>query len=138
MQTPSTSLPGETTVLLPLRVRGAGPLTDPNEFAARIHNRMPVILTPSHYGQWLDPRADPQALQNYLFPYAASETECFPVSTAVNQSQNRGADVVTPWAPPSSRFDGHAALCPSFPALHSLPQSPGDRGVGRHQTVPRA
>src|SRR5438093_9688886 len=29
--------------------------TEPNELLAQVHNRMPVILDPQDYGQWLDP-----------------------------------------------------------------------------------
>jgi putative SOS response-associated peptidase YedK len=32
--------------------------TDANDVVRPVHDRMPVILDPAAYGQWLDPRAD--------------------------------------------------------------------------------
>jgi putative SOS response-associated peptidase YedK len=63
--------------------------TRPNELLAPIHNRMPVVLHPEAYSQWLDPaELPPSALQPLLRPYPASEMIAFPVSTVVNDPRN--------------------------------------------------
>jgi putative SOS response-associated peptidase YedK len=59
--------------------------TEPNELAARVHDRMPVIVDPADYGAWLDPAvARPQPLRALLRPFPAAAMIAFPVSTAVN------------------------------------------------------
>lgn len=71
--------------------------TEPNQLMAPIHNRMPVILPPIAYAQWVDP--SPQtaaALQGLLGPYPASEMEAFPISTLVNSPANDRPEVVLP------------------------------------------
>lgn len=63
--------------------------TEPNELAAPIHNRMPVILRPEDYASWLDPElTEPDAVQSLLRPYAADQMEAYPVSTRVNRAAN--------------------------------------------------
>jgi len=59
--------------------------TDPNAVMAPIHNRMPVILNPDTYDDWLDP--DPQdvvRLATLLGSYPAEEMVANPVSRLVN------------------------------------------------------
>jgi putative SOS response-associated peptidase YedK len=64
---------------------------------ASIHNRMPVILQPDTYSQWLDSAPQsPNRLQNLLVPYPAGEMEAFPVSTLVNSPGNDRAECVVP------------------------------------------
>jgi putative SOS response-associated peptidase YedK len=59
--------------------------TEPNELAARVHDRMPVILDPADYGTWLDPTVTSAApLRALLRPFPAVAMTAFPVSTAVN------------------------------------------------------
>jgi putative SOS response-associated peptidase YedK len=72
--------------------------TEPNELMASIHNRMPVILQPDTYSQWLDSAPQsPNRLQNLLVPYpAAGEMEAFPVSTLVNSPGNDRAECIVP------------------------------------------
>jgi putative SOS response-associated peptidase YedK len=69
--------------------------TEPNEMMASIHNRMPVILKPDTYAQWLDfaPQS-PNRLQNLLVPYPCGEMEAYPVSTLVNSPGNDRAECV--------------------------------------------
>jgi len=71
--------------------------TEPNELMASIHNRMPVILQPATYSQWLDPA--PQSanrLQNLLLAYPAGDMHAYPVSTLVNSPGNDRAECVLP------------------------------------------
>lgn len=59
--------------------------TSPNALVEKIHNRMPVILKPQDYAQWLDPGEQPaERLSKLLGPYPASQMEAYAVSTLVN------------------------------------------------------
>jgi putative SOS response-associated peptidase YedK len=59
--------------------------TEPNELAARIHDRMPVILAPSDYTAWLDPAVRTVGpLRPLLQPFPVDAMTAYPVSTAVN------------------------------------------------------
>ncbi len=79
-------------------VRSAAIITaEPNELMAFIHNRMPVILPPNSYSQWLDPAPQsPTRLQSLLVPYPAGEMEAYPVSTLVNSPGNDRAECILP------------------------------------------
>jgi putative SOS response-associated peptidase YedK len=71
--------------------------TQPNEFMAQIHNRMPVILPPQAYAQWLAPAEQkPDILQPLLKPYPAEEMTAYPVSTLVNNPRNNTPDCILP------------------------------------------
>ncbi len=71
--------------------------TDANELLTPIHDRMPVILPPDAYEQWLDPqeRAD-GGLRNLLKPYPSDEMEAYPVSTLVNSPANDTPECILP------------------------------------------
>jgi putative SOS response-associated peptidase YedK len=49
--------------------------TDPNELAATVHNRMPVILEPRDYKRWLTRADDEQPPVDLLRPYDAGRHE---------------------------------------------------------------
>ena len=71
--------------------------TEPNRLMASIHNRMPVILPPDAYTQWLDPAPRPAAgLQKLLVPYPAEAMSAYPISTLVNKPENDLPEVVLP------------------------------------------
>jgi putative SOS response-associated peptidase YedK len=56
--------------------------TDANKSLCNLHDRMPVILGPNDYTQWLDPNIDdPAALQPLLTPCGEDELLADPVST---------------------------------------------------------
>jgi putative SOS response-associated peptidase YedK len=70
------------------RTGPAGPLlsctlivTAANEFAGRIHNRMPVFLKPEDVGAWLDGSAGPELLK----PAGEDLLQVWPVSKRVNR-----------------------------------------------------
>jgi putative SOS response-associated peptidase YedK len=64
---------------------------NPNSLIAPIHNRMPVILPPVTYSNWLDPSPrSANTLQDLLIPYSAEEMTASPVSTYVNNPANNG------------------------------------------------
>jgi putative SOS response-associated peptidase YedK len=71
----------------------AGPLlsctlivTAANEFASRIHDRMPVFLKPENFGAWLDGSAGPELLK----PAGEGLLQVWPVSKHVNRPGNDG------------------------------------------------
>lgn len=73
--------------------------TSANTLMAPLHDRMPVIVAPEDYAQWLGTGRDenPQALdqlQHLLRPYAEDGLVAYPVSTYVNNTRNEGADCV--------------------------------------------
>lgn len=71
--------------------------TDANELMARIHHRMPVILSPDDYDAWLDPETrDPEDLLPLLVPYPSESMRAHPVSTRVNAPANDDASCVEP------------------------------------------
>jgi putative SOS response-associated peptidase YedK len=72
--------------------------TEPNSLMAEIHNRMPVILPPEHYAQWLDP-GEPELsqLQPLLTAFPASEMTAFPVSKRVNDPANDTPECIRPF-----------------------------------------
>ena len=71
--------------------------TEPNEVAAEIHNRMPVILPPDLYDAWLDPdNDDREELLSMLTAYPADEMEAYPVSREVNRPANDYPAVLEP------------------------------------------
>jgi putative SOS response-associated peptidase YedK len=62
--------------------------TEPNELAAAVHDRMPVILPEPARETWLDARSDREGLLALLVPFPAAAMEAFPVSTRVNNPVN--------------------------------------------------
>jgi hypothetical protein len=55
--------------------------TDANELTKPIHDRMPVIVDPGDYKQWLDPAERPHVLQELLRSYSPKPREAYSVST---------------------------------------------------------
>jgi putative SOS response-associated peptidase YedK len=49
--------------------------TTANETLEPFHHRMPVILHPSDYALWLDPKASPEDLMSLLVPYTGGMRE---------------------------------------------------------------
>jgi putative SOS response-associated peptidase YedK len=63
--------------------------TDANEVMQKVHNRMPVILDPKNYDEWLDRELqDPEPLQRLLQSYPPKKMQLVPVSTLVNSPRN--------------------------------------------------
>lgn len=79
--------------------------TDANSALRQIHDRMPVVLAPAHWDEWLDPaQQDLAAIGRLLGPAPAADFEAYPVSTAVNSVRNKGADLTQPVPPEVSIF----------------------------------
>ena len=73
--------------------------TTPNALMEKIHDRMPVILDPQHYEQWLDAgEQTPDTLDKLLKPFAASKMKAYAVSTAVNRPANDSLANIAPVA----------------------------------------
>jgi putative SOS response-associated peptidase YedK len=71
--------------------------TEPNELIASVHNRMPVILPPDCYAQWLDPTPQPASrFQSLLIPYPPREMEAYPISLLVNSPDNDRSEILSP------------------------------------------
>ncbi len=67
--------------------------TSANELVRPLHERMPVILSPEHREEWLDPRfADTTALRTWLTPWPAVEMTGVAASMRVNSPRNEGPD----------------------------------------------
>jgi putative SOS response-associated peptidase YedK len=71
--------------------------TSSNKLMKSIHDRMPVILPREGLLDWLDPQErSAKEMEEWLHPYPAGEMEAYPVSRAVNDVKNQGAELVAP------------------------------------------
>jgi putative SOS response-associated peptidase YedK len=76
--------------------------TEANEKLAPIHDRMPVVLPETAWGEWLDPDNHDTTLLTRLFvPAPSDEFLCYPVSTLVNKPDNQGPELIDPTDEPS-------------------------------------
>src|SRR6516225_6529849 len=82
--------------------------TAPDE-AGRIHDRMPMVIDPAQWGDWLDQaNNDPSRVHPLLVPAAASGLVSYPVGIDVNYVRNNGPGLIKP-LDPSTGDTGHAA-----------------------------
>jgi putative SOS response-associated peptidase YedK len=71
--------------------------TTPNEMMAPIHDRLPVILSPSDYDAWLDATMNEPDKLAYLYePFPASEMTMTRVGPYVNKAGNEGDECIQP------------------------------------------
>jgi putative SOS response-associated peptidase YedK len=71
--------------------------TQPNALLQTIHNRMPVILPPEAYQQWLAQEdRQPAQLSALLQPYPPEEMVAFPVSRLVNRPEYESPELIKP------------------------------------------
>lgn len=71
--------------------------TQANQKVSELHDRMPVVLQPQNWEQWLSPlerRVD--ALQELLVPAPEDLLDFFAVSTEVNNARNQGEQLLAP------------------------------------------
>ncbi|HEX9530093.1 MAG TPA: SOS response-associated peptidase [Acidimicrobiales bacterium] len=74
--------------------------TPANDAVASLHDRMPAILAPGAWDEWLDPAAcDLSRLLRLLQPASPADFAVYPVSTEVNNARNEGAQLVLPIEP---------------------------------------
>jgi putative SOS response-associated peptidase YedK len=63
--------------------------TTPNAVTSPVHDRMPVILDPDSYDEWLDPgMRDVAEASELLKPFDARLMRCYPISTRINHVAN--------------------------------------------------
>jgi putative SOS response-associated peptidase YedK len=74
--------------------------TTAEDAVGHIHDRMPLLVEPDRWDAWLDPRAAEGGadLRDLLVPAAPGRLDAYPVSTAVNNVRNNGAELVAPLA----------------------------------------
>ena len=71
--------------------------TEPNEPLKEIHDRMPVILDPQDYDQWLDPAVrKAELLQPLLRPYPQKDMTAYAVTLRVNDPAHDDAGCIAP------------------------------------------
>ena len=71
--------------------------TTANRTLAGIHDRMPVILSPDHWGRWLDPEMQEMGeLTALLEPVADDDLVLYPVRPLVNNVRNNGPELIEP------------------------------------------
>jgi putative SOS response-associated peptidase YedK len=69
--------------------------TLPNALMAPIHERMPVLLSPASWSEWLSrDLQDPAALAPLLVPCAPGRLRAWPVSRAVSRGTAEGEDLI--------------------------------------------
>jgi putative SOS response-associated peptidase YedK len=65
-----------------------------------VHDRMPVLLAPEEWAEWLDPHnTDIESLQRLLVPAPDDVLTMHPVSTGVNNVRNKGAELIEQISP---------------------------------------
>jgi putative SOS response-associated peptidase YedK len=88
----------------------------------RIHDRMPMVIEPARWADWLDPgQADEAALHALLAPAVSSGLTSYPVSTEVNSVRHNGPRLIEPVDP-----DAEPAGTPQAGTAHA--------GAGRGPT----
>lgn len=68
--------------------------TAANKTMASVHDRMPVLLAPGVWDDWLDPSSDLDFVSSLMVPAPESLLTMYPVSTAVNSVRNNGAELI--------------------------------------------
>lgn len=77
--------------------------TAPNALMARIHGRMPVMLSKDAEGLWLDHTAPIADIRELLVPYPATDMDFYQVSPHVNSWQNKDPTCIEPVTTQSER-----------------------------------
>ena len=71
--------------------------TRPNELCAQVHNRMPVILPPVRWSQWLgEDEAEETNLKTLLSPYPSEQMTMWPVDKRVGNVKNNDPSLIEP------------------------------------------
>ncbi|MGO9080833.1 MAG: SOS response-associated peptidase [Streptosporangiaceae bacterium] len=93
----------------------------------RIHDRMPMIIDPGSWPDWLDPEVtDPAQLRPLLAPAISGLLESYPVSTAVNSVRHNGPELIEPAAAATGQHGQLAALCRAGGAVTTTATSGSD------------
>jgi putative SOS response-associated peptidase YedK len=70
--------------------------TQAEDSLGHIHDRMPMMVEPERWAQWLDPDAARGSLLDLLVPAAPGRLEAYPVSTLVSNVRNNGPELLAP------------------------------------------
>jgi putative SOS response-associated peptidase YedK len=71
--------------------------TNATDDVGQIHDRMPMVIAPQAWADWLDPgTSDPGQLQATMVPAMAGGLTSYPVSMAVNSVRNNGPELIKP------------------------------------------
>ncbi len=71
--------------------------TTPNQTMSPIHDRMPVLLAPNRWEEWLDPdNDDTDSLQQLLVPAPDELLDTYAVADLVNNVRNNEPSLLTP------------------------------------------
>ena len=71
--------------------------TQAQDDLGQIHDRMPMVVEPGRWSEWLDPtQADEARLHALLAPAASGGLSSYPVSTEVNAVRNNGPGLIEP------------------------------------------
>ena len=74
--------------------------TAANALIQPLHERMPVILPPEHYAEWLDPACQKTALlRSLLMPCPDALLVVTPVSSFVSNARHEGPRCLEPVSP---------------------------------------
>jgi putative SOS response-associated peptidase YedK len=74
--------------------------TQAEDEVGRLHDRMPMVIDPARWEDWLDPaNNDAQHVHTLLAPAAASGLASYPVGTEVNYVRNNGPGLIKPLSP---------------------------------------
>jgi putative SOS response-associated peptidase YedK len=73
--------------------------TDPDQVAAPLHNRMPVIIERKHYARWLGGSDTAQPPLDLLRPFPAEQMTAWKVDKAVGNVRNDAAKLLEPPVP---------------------------------------
>jgi len=77
--------------------------THANATVGELHDRMPVILAPGAWAEWLNPdELDPGYLRSLLVPAPEDALAIVPVSMRVNSVRNDGPDLIEPLDEPAA------------------------------------
>jgi putative SOS response-associated peptidase YedK len=76
----------------------------------RIHDRMPMVIEPARWADWLDPTAtSAEALHGLMTPAASVHLTTYPVSTEVNSVRHNGPGLIEPMEGDSEPADSPRA-----------------------------
>ncbi len=76
----------------------------PNELAATVHDRMPLIIPRERFDRWLSPDTPMAELRTLLTPYPAGEMDTYRVGKAVGNPRTEGPQCIEPYAEPKGLF----------------------------------
>ncbi|MNE73828.1 hypothetical protein D3C80_1698600 [compost metagenome] len=69
--------------------------TSANRSISRIHDRMPVVISPEDFSRWLDCKTqEPRNVADLMLPADEDFFEAIPVSDKVNKVANVGPDLL--------------------------------------------